>query len=100
MRKCRTVLIYRFYTSGKAIFEIIATEGAYVRDMQLVVEVHEHFLFIIDDLMVPSVFVNTDILLEHVEALESQDDFYHICKCRGYLVDKYHVSELARGVAA
>jgi len=84
MHKCRTVLIYRFYMSGKAIFKLIAMEGAYVQDLQLVVEVCEHFLFIIDDLMVPSVFVNIDILLEHVEALGSQDDFYHICKCRGY----------------
>jgi hypothetical protein len=31
------------HTSGKAIFELIATEGAYVRDLQLVVEVREHF---------------------------------------------------------
>jgi hypothetical protein len=46
------------------------------------------------------VFVNTDILLEHVKALGSTDDFYHICKCRGYLVDKYDVSELTRGAAA
>ncbi len=49
MRKCKTFLIH---TSGKAIFELIATEGAYVRDLQLVVEVREHFLYIIDDLMV------------------------------------------------
>jgi GTP:adenosylcobinamide-phosphate guanylyltransferase len=78
MRKFKTVLIH---TSGKAIFELIATEGAYVRDLQLVVEVREDFLYIIDDLMVPFVFVNTDILLEHVKALGSKDDFYHICKC-------------------
>jgi hypothetical protein len=51
-----------------------------VRDLQLVVEVRVHFLYIIDDSMV-SVFVNIDILLEHVKALGSQDDFYHICKC-------------------
>ncbi len=31
--------------------------------------------------------VNIDILLEHVKALGLQDDFYHICECRGYLVD-------------
>jgi actin cytoskeleton-regulatory complex protein PAN1 len=29
---------------GKAIFELIATEGAYVRDLQLVVEVRGHFI--------------------------------------------------------
>jgi hypothetical protein len=50
MRKCKTGLIH---TSGKAIFELIATEGAYVRDLQLVVEVREHFLYIIDDSKVP-----------------------------------------------
>jgi hypothetical protein len=37
----------------KAIFELIATEGTYVRDLQLVVEVREHFLYLIDNLMVP-----------------------------------------------
>jgi len=50
MRRCNTVLIY---TPDKAIFELIATEGAYVRDLQLVVEVREHFLYLIDDLMAP-----------------------------------------------
>ncbi len=40
MHKCKTVLIHM---SGKAIFELIATEGAYVRDLQLVVEVREDF---------------------------------------------------------
>lgn len=50
MRKCKTVLIH---TSGKAIFELISTEGAYVRDLQLVVEVREHFLYIVDCLMTP-----------------------------------------------
>ena len=45
------VRFYRYF--GKAIFELIATEGAYVRDLQLVVEVSEHFLYIIDDLIVP-----------------------------------------------
>jgi hypothetical protein len=49
VRKCETGLIH---TSGKAIFELIATEGAYVRDLQLVVEVREHFLYIIYDLKV------------------------------------------------
>lgn len=29
---------------GKAIFELIATEGAYVRDLQLVVEVRGHYI--------------------------------------------------------
>jgi hypothetical protein len=38
---------------GKAIFELIATEGAYVRDLQLVVEVCEHFVYVVDDLMKP-----------------------------------------------
>jgi hypothetical protein len=51
MRRCNTVLIH---TSGKAIFELIATEGAYVRDLQLVVEVREHFLYLTDDFMMPS----------------------------------------------
>lgn len=50
MRKCKTILIH---TSGKAIFELISTEGAYVRDLQLVVEVREHFLYIVDCLMTP-----------------------------------------------
>jgi hypothetical protein len=44
MRRCCTGLIH---TSGKAIFELIATEGAYVRDLQLVVEVCKHFLYLI-----------------------------------------------------
>ena len=78
MRNCKTVLIH---TSGKAIFELIATEGAYVRDLQLVVEVREHFMYSINDLMVPFCVCNIDILLEHVKALESRDNFYHICKC-------------------
>lgn len=50
MHKCKTSLIH---TSGKAIFELIATEGAYVRDLQLVVEVREHLLYFIDDSKVP-----------------------------------------------
>lgn len=41
MPKCKTVLIH---LAGKAIFELIATEGAYVRDLQLVVEVCERFV--------------------------------------------------------
>jgi hypothetical protein len=38
---------------GKAIFELVATEGAYVRDLQLVVEVCEHFVCVVDDLVKP-----------------------------------------------
>ena len=49
MRKYMTVLIH---TTGKAIFELIATEGAYVRDLQLVVEVRKHFVYyVVNDLM-------------------------------------------------
>lgn len=40
------------HTFGKAIFELIATEGAYVRDLQLIVEVCGPFLYIIDDLTI------------------------------------------------
>jgi hypothetical protein len=29
---------------GQAIFELIATEGAYVRDLQLIVEVRGHYI--------------------------------------------------------
>jgi hypothetical protein len=33
-----------FFVLGQAIFELITTEGAYVRDLQLIVEVCEHYL--------------------------------------------------------
>lgn len=46
------------------------------------------------------ILVFVDILLEHVKTLGVQDNFYHICECRGYLVDEYDVPEFARGTAA
>jgi len=38
---CKTVLMRM---GDKAIFELIATEGAYVRDLQLVVEVRGYYM--------------------------------------------------------
>jgi hypothetical protein len=98
---CISVRQSLIHVAGKAIFELIATEGAYVRDLQLVVEVCEHFVHVVDNLMEPyDVPCFVDILLEHVKDLGTQDDFHNICECRGYLVDEYDVPELARGAAA
>ena len=49
--KCKTVLMR---IDDKAIFELIATEGAYVRDLQLVVEVREYYM--IDSSMISFTF--------------------------------------------
>jgi len=63
---------------GKAIFELIATEGAYVRDLQLVVEVRGHYIYhFIDDFDVRSrclLVYHVDILFEHVKTLGAQDE--------------------------
>lgn len=68
----------------KAIFELIVTEGAYVRDLQLVVEVREylHDQFTDDLMHVRDVFwlYHVDILLEHVETLGAQGDCGYIFK--------------------
>jgi hypothetical protein len=71
-----------------------------VRDLQLVVEVCECFVSSMISRSLTMILVFVDILLEHVKTLEVQDDFYHICECRGYLIDEYDVPEFARGTAA
>jgi hypothetical protein len=48
MRRCNTGLIH---TSGKAIFELIVMEDAYVRDLQLVVVVCDRFLYLVNDMI-------------------------------------------------
>lgn len=72
------------WMDDKAIFELISTEGAYVRDLQLVVEVRGHYMIkFIDDLMyVRDIFwlYHVDILLEHAETLGAQGDCRHIFK--------------------
>ena len=59
--------IYVPYTSfhSQAIFEFIATEAAYVRDLQLIVEVfYSNLLSILDEKGITVVFANVeDILL-------------------------------------
>ena len=41
MIECKTILMRM---DDKAIFELISTEGAYVRDLQLVVEVRGYYM--------------------------------------------------------
>ncbi|TCD66409.1 hypothetical protein EIP91_001400 [Steccherinum ochraceum] len=78
----------------EAIFEFIATEAAYVRDLQLIVEVfYSNLLSIMDEKAVTVVFANVeDILLTNTTFLSSLEERQKDCRL---YIDK--IGDLLKG---
>ncbi|KAI0261797.1 hypothetical protein BC834DRAFT_925418 [Gloeopeniophorella convolvens] len=79
----------------EAIFELIATEGAYVRDLQLIVEIfYSSMLSILEPKAVTVIFANVeDILLTNTTFLSSLEERQRSCRLYvdniGDILDKH-----------
>ena len=71
----------------EAIFELINTEVAYVRDLQLIVEVR--FPCILLGTSRSTDLSNTGLLLEYAGRPVTEGDYRGLCKHRGHPSDKY-----------